>query len=136
MWYPDPQEVKKFHAYGTGDMATVTDDLPSPSFGLKVPFVLAYLCAWFESGSGTSPTMYLKQKLIAHQPSGLFDKVRRRFPKAGTGDNDFVDFRPSHKELYRWGWSAGDLLVPEWTNPDSGTMTWTLEVGLAPTPGV
>lgn len=132
MFVPDPNSVRIFRASGTGDMATVTDAQPSPRFGLAEPFLLLFLRAWFTGGSD-SATMILKQKAI-DEPSGFFDQDLRQFPQSGTGVEAFQDFRVQADELYHWRFNAGDWIVPEWTNPNSGTMRWAIEVGLAPVP--
>lgn len=132
MFVPDPNSVQIFRASGTGDMATVTDAQPAPRFGLNEPFLLLFLRAWFTGGSG-SATMTLKQKAI-DEPSGFFDNDLVQFKESGTEIEAFQDFRVQADELYHWRFNAGDWIVPEWTNPDSGTMRWAIEVGLAPVP--
>lgn len=118
-------------------MGDVTDAQSIARWGLSyedgpaIPFVLVYVRAWFSGGTGDAD-MELKQA-IASEPSGLFDNVIRKFPDCGTDGDDFVDFRVSDDDEYaHWKWDAGDELVFEWTNPNSGTMVWKLEIGLAP----
>lgn len=133
-WIPDPKDVQKFPASGLGDMGDVTDAQPSPAFGLDAPFVLLFVRAWATGGTGAGATIALKQKLL-NDPSGFFANTIRNFDHfTSSGGMAFHDLRVQSDELYHWVWSAGDLLVPEWTNPNSGTMRWAIEVGLAASP--
>ena len=68
---------------------------------------------------------------LRFEPSGFYDNVVRNFPGSGTDDVAFIYFRVDKDEQDRWAFAGGDLLVPEWTNPDSGNMRWALEVGLS-----
>ena len=131
-WAPEVWEVAKFRVSGIGDMGTVSDLTTGPRFSMPVDYVLIYLRAWFGSGTG-SATMSLKQ-FIPGEPSLLFNQPVRKFDAIGTGGDVFVDFRVQMDELQHWGFAGGTELVPEWTNPDSGTMTWAVECGLAPMP--
>jgi len=52
--------------------------------------------------------------------------------KAGT--NRDVNFRipaDESREPSPWTFQAGDFVRIQWTNPDSGNMTWGLEVGFS-----
>lgn len=122
---PAVGDVEKFRFSGTGDMATVADTVPTPHVTRDYPFVLTALIGWATGGTG-SATLELKQKIL-DEPSGWFDDVRRKFSEFGTDGDAFIDWRIMEHEHYHWVLSAGDLWVPEWTNPDSGTMRWALE---------
>jgi hypothetical protein len=129
----DGRTLHKFRAYGAGDMADVTDTIPGIGFGLAENFSLEYLRAWAWNGTGgdaATQTMELKQKL-PHEPSGVYDQLVREFQDFRTGGDYFIDCRIQADERHHWTWIGGSLLVPEWTNPDSGTMLWGLECGLS-----
>lgn len=136
MWTPDPDSVYKFRASGTGDMGDVTDPQSIARWGLSyddgpaVSFVLVYLRVWFSGGTGVAD-MELKQA-IASEQSGLFNNVIREFPDCGTDGQSFINERIEADDYPNWTFDAGDEIVFEWTNPNSGTMAWALEVGLAP----
>ena len=129
MGFNDPSR-DPIRASGTGNMGTVTDSLPSVAFGLPADFYLDYLRVWFSGGTGTGANLALKQKL-RYEPSGWYDREVRNFPNSGTDDVDFIYFRVDADERDRWAFAGGDLLVPEWINPDSGNMRWAFEAGLS-----
>jgi hypothetical protein len=121
----NPFAIIKLRASGDGDMATVTDDGPNPSFGLDTAFVLTAIRAWTTSGTGDADlTIYQK---IASERSGNFDKTIRTLKDFGA-TNRFHDWRIDVKEQHHWVFDAGDFIVPDWTNPAAGTMTWAMEV--------
>ncbi|MHC4065194.1 MAG: hypothetical protein ACYSUI_11960 [Planctomycetota bacterium] len=130
---PDGRVLHKFRAYGNGDMADVTDTIPSIGFGLAEDFSLEFFRAWAWNGTGgaaATQQIEIKQKL-PHEPSGLYNRVVRRLRDFRTESNDFHDWRVQADERNHWTWVGGTLLVPEWTNPDALTMLWGLECGLA-----
>jgi hypothetical protein len=52
--------------------------------------------------------------------------------QAGTGSDIHLRIGGSDAdEPGAWTFQGDDVLRIEWTNPDSGTMTWGLEIGLA-----
>lgn len=123
----DPDTIIKFRASGDGDMATVTNDGPNPSFGLDGKYVLVAIRAWTTAGTGNA-TLTIYQKIAAER-SGVFDKTIRTFSNFGA-TNRFFDFRIDEADQHHWVFDDGDLIVPDWTNPDAGTMTWAIEVHL------
>jgi len=138
LWAPLPRSVRPFRATGLASMADVTDDASGPRFtlesnGAPIAFVLCYMRAWATGGTGTA-TLSLKQKIV-NEPGLFFNRVVREFPYFGAAGTDFVafhNFRVQAGEFHGFYWGAGDYLVPEWANPNSGTTRWILEVGLAP----
>lgn len=132
----DGRKLHKFRVSGTGNMATLADENPSPAFGLQEQFSLEYVRGWTTSGTG-SALLELMQKLPTDR-SGRFDRVIRRYPGFGIDGEDFIqnfiDDRMHPNDRAHFTWRGDTLLVPVWTNPDSGTMEWGLEVGLATMP--
>lgn len=134
------EEKKERWAFGDGDMSTIADDDPKYVFGLEAEFfVLLSFMAWAEGGTGNAD-LVLYQK-IRRDPTGRKDKGRRWFPKfgvSGTGFRVFYDERIQKDDDRHWilrgpnKGGAGDLWVPVWTNPDSGTMTWAVRCEMAP----
>ena len=58
----------------------------------------------------------------------------RLFTITRAGTNRDVHFRLTAEESREpspWAFQSGDRVRIEWTNPDSGNITWGLEVGLA-----
>ena len=105
---------------GSGDM----DEL----FSLDLRFRLVYLRCHFVGGSGTAP---LSLSLDSDAGSA-FDTHLFTVTHAGTGKD--VNLRIAEgdtQEPSAWTLHTPDQLRVQWTNPDSGNMTWGLEVGLA-----
>jgi hypothetical protein len=135
----DPQLIQKHYRTGTGDMGDVTDaetvaqvTYTDPQTGEYAPFVLASFLAWFVGGT-LSATIELKQRLNkATMNTEHYDNVVRRFLDAGAGVEDFISFRVDPREAHHWSYAAGDILVPEWTNPDPGVTRWNFEMRLHP----
>lgn len=134
-----PTMIHKFYRTGTGNMGDVTDaetavqmTLTDAATGNYIPFVLASFLAWFTGGSG-SATLSLKQRLNkARMNTSHYDNTIRQFENAGTGGEDFIAFRIDPQESHHFSYAAGDVLIPEWTNPAAGTMRWALEIRLHP----
>lgn len=107
-------------ATGTGDIDHV--------FGLDRKFRLVFVRCHFSGGAGSAPlilfvdsgagTAYDTQ-LFAVLAAGTGQDVHLRI---GGGDTD----DPS-----AWTFQAVDDVRLKWTNPENGTMTWGLEVGLS-----
>ena len=133
MWYPEPWEVVPLRASGLGDMATLADARPSPSFGLHVPYALVYILAWFSGAASTTDAdMTINQRLTDAEAT-FWDKPRKVMQDAGV-TNTFFDMRIQADELYHWGFHPDIKIVPVWANPESGVIRWALEVGVAPLP--
>jgi hypothetical protein len=107
-------------ASGTGDIGE--------TFGLDRKFRLVFIRCHFSGGSGTA-AFRLSVDAVA---GAAFDTRLFTISQAGVnkdvnlriGGGDAVDPSP-------WTFRADDSLRIEWMNPDSGTMNWGLEVGLA-----
>ncbi len=128
----NPFTIIKRRASGSGDMAIVTDNGPNPSFTFDTPFVLVAIRAWATGGTGNFDlTIYQK---IAAERSGVFDKTIETMRNFGIA-NRFFYWRIQVSDEHHWVFDAGDSIVPNWTNPDPGNMTWALEVHVRrPTP--
>jgi len=98
------------------------------TFSLDRRFRLVFVRCHFAGGTGTAAfTISVDStrgsaydaKLFTITQAGVNKDVNLRI-----GGNDAVD--PS-----AWTFQPGDKVWIKWTNPDSGNMTWGLEVGLA-----
>lgn len=107
-------------ATGSGNIDT--------TFSLDLRYRLVFIRCHFAGGTGTAPfTLSVDStrgsaydtKLFTITQAGVSKDVNLRL-----GDEEVVD--PS-----AWTFQAGDRVWIKWTNPDSGNMTWGLEVGLA-----
>lgn len=125
----DPATIIKLRDNGTGDMATLADETPSPAFTYDRKFVLTAILAWATAGTGDA-TMTLYQK-IRDRRDGTYDLTRRIFENFGA-TNRFYDWRIDESEQHHWVLNAYDLWVPVWANPNSGTMAWALEFQIRP----
>ncbi len=126
----DPSTIVKLRDTGTGDMATLADRNPAPRFTMDRQFVLMGFLAWAFGGTGNA-TLTLHQK-IPSRPDGVYDRIRRTWVTFGATSGDaFVTGRTDATDDRNWILGPGELWVPVWTNPDSGNMTWVLEVQLA-----
>jgi hypothetical protein len=122
----DPASIIKLRANGTGDMATLADENPSPAFTHDRKFVLTAVLAWASLGTGAGVDITIYQK-IRDRPDGTFDLLRRTLPTFSTDGTAFHDWRIDESEQHHWVLNAYDLWVPVWANPHSGTMAWALE---------
>lgn len=112
--------VVPIRATGTGDM--------NEALSLDLKWRLVYLRCHFAGGTGTAPmTLSLDSSAGSAYDAKLFTLTA-----AGAGadvnlrieGDDTLDPSP-------WTFQTGDALSIAWTNPDSGNLTWGLEVGLA-----
>lgn len=108
-------------ATGTGNIAH--------TFKLDQRYRLVFVRCHFAGTSGTAPLAISMDStngsaydavLFTVTQAGVTRDVNLRI---GGGDAD----DPSS-----WTFQAGDAIRVDWTNPDSGNITWGLEVGLAP----
>ena len=99
------------------------------TFSLDLRYRLVFVRCHFAGGTGTAAfTISVDStrgpaydaKLFTITQAGVSKDVNLRL-----GGEEAVD--PS-----AWTFQAGDKVWIKWTNPDSGNMTWGLEVGLAP----
>jgi len=98
-------------------------------FSLNLHFRLVYVRCHFAGGAGRADL-----RIILDSVQGsAFDVHLFTVRAVGTGAD--VNLRLSAAETAppsAWAFQPGDAVRLEWTNPDSGNMTWGLEVGLAP----
>lgn len=107
-------------ATGTGDM--------DETFKLDCGFRLVFVRCHFAGGAGTAPLA-----LSLDSAGGSAFDVRLFTVTLAGGGKD-VNLRISATDSIEpspWTFRSGDALRITWTNPDSGNMTWGLEVGLA-----
>ncbi len=108
-------------ATGSGHM----DEL----FQLDAPFRLIFLRCHYSGTTGTNP-LHLSVDSAA---GSAYDT--RLFTVSQAGVDKDVNLRMTIDEMTEpsaWTFQAGDKLRAEWVNPDTGNITWGLEVGLAP----
>ncbi|MDO8632060.1 MAG: hypothetical protein Q7R41_16375 [Phycisphaerales bacterium] len=98
------------------------------AFFLDVRFRLVFIRCHF---AGTAGTAAIVLSLDSMQGSA-YDAKLFTITRAGVGND--VNFRiPADESLdpSPWTFQVGDAVRIQWTNPDSGNITWGLEVGLA-----
>lgn len=112
----DPFAVKIFRDRGSANIAS---RLCHP----KGLVLVSVRCA-FASGTGTaSMTLTSFRADIAETLATLLT-----IPAVGTGTDVFVPFSEQESNTGAWTVIPGEILQINWTNPNSGTMTWALEV--------
>jgi len=107
-------------ATGSGDIDEV--------FQLDCRFRLVFVRCHF---TGTAMAELLRLALDS-TAGEAYDAHLYTITRAGVGRD--VNFRVSAEESAEpspWTFQQGDALRITWTNPDSGNITWGLEVGLA-----
>lgn len=107
-------------ATGSGDI--------DHAFGLDTRFRLVFVRAHFSGGSGTAGIT------ISVDSAGGSAYDTRLFEVTQAGTNKDVNLRIGAGDTYEpspWTFQDGDKVRIQWTNPDTGNMTWGLEVGLA-----
>lgn len=106
-------------ATGTGDIAD--------TFELDRKFRLVFIRCHFSGTNGTAAFVLSTDsvngsaydaKLFSISQAGIGQDVHLRI---GDGDT---------REPSAWTFQAGDGIRIDWTNPDSGNITWGIEVGL------
>ena len=98
-------------------------------FQLDAPFRLIFLRCHYTGTSGTNP-LHLSVDSAA---GSVYDT--RLFTVSQAGVDKDVNLRIAVDEMTEpsaWTFQAGDKLRAAWVNPDTGNITWGLEVGLAP----
>jgi len=107
-------------ASGSGDM--------DETFALDRKFRLVFVRCHFSGGTGTA-AIHIGVDSAA---GSSFDT--RLFTVTQAGTNKDVHLRVdggAAVDPSPWTFQPNDAVRIEWTNPDSGTMSWGLEVGLA-----
>ena len=98
------------------------------TFSLDCRFRLVFVRCHFAGGTGTSAVTIS----VDSGEGSAYDT--RLFTITQAGTNQDVNFRIGTDEVTEpspWTFQAGDSVTIRWTNPDSGNMSWGLEVGLA-----
>ncbi len=98
------------------------------TFALDQRFRLTFVRCHFTGGTGTSAFSIS----IDSARGSAYDSKLFTIMQAGTGKD--VNLRVGGSDAEdpcAWTFQAGDKVWIRWTNPDSGNMTWGLEVGLA-----
>ena len=115
------QIVMRKTATGTGDI--------DHAFGLDSRFRLVFVRCHFTGAAGAGA-------LSLHVDSGAGSAYDARlFTIIQAGTNKDVHLRIAEGDVLEpsaWTFQADDALRITWTNPDTGNITWGLEVGLAP----
>ena len=98
-------------------------------FQLDECFRLIYVRCHYTGTVGTNP-LHLSMDSVA---GSAYDA--RLFTVSQAGIDKDVNLRVAVDEMTEpsaWTFQKGDKLRVEWVNPDTGNITWGLEVGLAP----
>ena len=97
-------------------------------FSLDRKYRLVFIRCHFSGGSGTA-------SFVISIDSGLgsaYDVRLFTVTKAGTSEDVHLRIADGDaQEPSAWTFKEDDSLRIQWTNPDSGNMTWGLEVGFA-----
>ena len=132
-WVPHPDTVVTQRATGMGNMGTVTDKNTTARFSLPVKYVLVFMRAKFTGGTGNDTmSLYMDHE----DESTLFDFLLEEWSSMGADSTAYKEDVTAATSYPHRVFNPGADLVYTWTNPDSGTMRWSLEVGLAPVPSV
>ena len=112
--------VARKTATGSGDM--------NETFGLDRRYRLVFVRCHFAGGTGTTSfSISVDSGAGSAHDTHLFTVMQ-----AGTGNDVHLRIGGGDAgEPAAWTFQGDDDLRIEWTNPDSGNMTWGLEVGLA-----
>lgn len=121
----EPRQIVPLSDSGVGtSMGDVTDTTSPARFWLETDFGVAFIRGRFTDGSG-------QDNLVVRVDSQLgtrHDYTLRTIENVGTDGRANVNFRISSSDLIHWVFTKGDVLVLEWTNPN--TQVWGITVGL------
>ncbi len=116
----EQERVFALTATGSGDIAE--------TFSLGRSFRLVYVRCHFAGGSGTAAM----QIGVDHRDGAAYDVQLASIASAGAGSDVNYGIDADANALPSpWSFQQGDAVTIAWTNPDTGNMTWGLEVGLA-----
>lgn len=107
-------------ASGSGDI--------NETFSLDRKYRLVFIRCHFVGGTGTAAFTIS----VDSDSGSAFDT--RLFTITQAGTNKDVNLRIAGDDTADpapWTFQAGDGIRVQWTNPDSGNMSWGLEVGVA-----
>ena len=140
----DIKQIVSLFDTGTGDMGSLayltdSDTNNAARFGLDEMYVLYALRAHFTGTAGIADLTIN----VDHGAGPRYDfSLAVIEGDAGTGvgveavtlRSLDVNFRVQEDELGHWRFDGtrNDLIVPTWTNPDSGNITWGIECMLLP----
>lgn len=114
---------------GNEDMATLADEtIRDGRFIIpEDDLALLFVRGEFVGGTGTADlAMYLDRQATRE----INKKSATLFIWEAVGDTQQVHGRVTREGREAWSFMRGDELVFVWTNPDSGNLTWFLEIGL------
>lgn len=117
-----PLSVVSQFATGTGDL--------DEAISMDRSFRLIFIRCHFSGTSGAAPF-----DISVDSGSGpAYDAGLFAVDGAGVDNDVHLRIGPSdNAEPSAWTFQANDAVRIQWTNPDSGNITWGLEVGLAGT---
>ena len=123
----DPRSIIQKHDSGAEvSMGDVTNTASQARFWLDTAFGLAFIRGHFTGGtSQTGMAIRVDSRLGTRHDTKLWT-----MQDVGTDGDADVNFRIGDSELAHWTFPAGDVLVLEWTNPN--TQTWGIVAGLYP----
>jgi len=98
-----------------------------------LPYRLVYARCHFSGGTGVAE---IKASAVSHQGSEwnheLYKDVSAGCSASGVSDDCNMRFEQQETAWPSpWSFCGRDSLKFSWTNPNAGTMTWGLEVGVA-----
>lgn len=111
----------------TSKSSTGSADM-NATFTLDVRYRLVFVRCHFTGTSGTAPMTISLDSVSGSAYDTLLYTLTR------VGFNRDAHFRIPAAESVdpsAWTFQTGDAVRIQWTNPDSGNITWGLEVGLA-----
>ena len=125
----DPTRIMIWRDGGTGNMGDHTDEgnmtarLRAPGHRIVPVFVRGHFNRIASSGTDVADML-----MIVDSGHGVFyDNELHTFENVGEGYDAVL--RVPEAELMHYITDVGDEIVFEWTNPDSGDISWGLEVG-------
>ena len=111
----------------TAKRATGSGDIDH-TFSLDRRFRLVFIRCHFTGGTGTAAF----DTSVDSGAGAAYDTRLFRITRSGTGEDVHLRIGEGDTgEPSAWTFQSGDTVRIQWTNPDSGNMTWGLEIGLA-----
>lgn len=138
IWTPRPERIRSYRANGFANMGSLGTEESVGRFsmreimlgGIRYPIEVWNLIAVrgrFVAGTGDAT---LSIQLDHRAGGGLYDWTLKTFETMGASDRNLNFHASDDADLWAYPFFLGDELVFDWTNPDSGTMRWVLEVFL------
>lgn len=116
--------------YGNEDMGNPSDEtIKIGRFTIpENDLSLLFLRVMFVGGSSLADLIiHLDIFPISQKPKAVF----KLFTWLDVGSTKHINARFTEDERDAWQFSKGDQLILEWTNPDAGVISWSIQVGLA-----